>query len=404
MSDRPRLLFVSPRYLLPADSGGKIRTGQVLRGLKGGNFEITLAAPAPAGAAARDANELARMCDRFTSWPELERGPWFPYTRMRHILSSIPIPIATDISGPARRLIESELAQSPDVVVVDFVHAAVLMPRRVAVPSVLFTHNVEAEIFARHLEVARNPALRLIWRDQLAKMRRFEADALRRYDKVIAVSDRDQKQFRETYGVPSEVIATGVDLEYLNFVPEKASGAATEIVFTAAMDSFANIDGVQWFMDEVWPRIAAANPAARVTIAGRNPEPKLVRQAKELRLPWTFTGFVDDVRPHVHDAAVYIIPLRVGGGTRLKGYEAMALGRPVVSTTLGVEGLQLEPGRHYLAGDTPEDFATEVLRLLGDAPLRRQLASEARRFVEARFSFEGVAKSFEAICVGALRR
>jgi glycosyltransferase involved in cell wall biosynthesis len=402
VTGRPRLLFVSARYLLPPDSGGKIRTGQILRGLKGGRFEIVLASPAPPGAA-RDKDALAQLCDRFASWPEPARSPWFHYTRMRHIVSSLPIPIATDISAPARRLIQSELDLKPDLVVVDFVHAHILMPQRIPVPSVMFTHNVEAEIFARHHQVATNPIHRAIWRDQLGKMRRFEAKTLAGYGKVIAVSERDAKQFRESYGVAADVIATGVDLEFLHYAPEKEAGAAT-IVFTAAMDSFANIDGVQWFMDEVWPLIAARNPAVRFVVAGKNPDAKLVRQAKERALPFTFTGFVDDVRPYVHDAAVYVIPLRVGGGTRIKGYEAMALGRAVVSTTLGVEGLQLEPGKHYLAADTPQEFADAVLRLLEDAALRHKIAQDARGFVETRFSFEGVAKSFEAICAGALTR
>jgi glycosyltransferase involved in cell wall biosynthesis len=399
---RPSLLFISPRYLLPADSGGKIRTGQILRGLKGGHFEITLASPAPAHGAGNDAAPLAALCDRFTSWPETPRGRLFPYLRMRYLLSRRPISVATDVSASARRLIISELERRPDVVVVDFTHAGVLMPERLAIPSVLFTHNVEAEIFARHLDVAKNPIYRAIWRNQLEKMRRFEQEQLRAFDKVIAVSERDGLKFRDEYGVTAKVIATGVDLDFLHFeAPAAVNSLDANIVFTASMDSFANIDGVQWFMDSIWPIVASAMPRARVTIIGRNPDARLVRLAKERRLAWTFTGSVEDVRPYVHAGTVYIIPLRVGGGTRIKAYEAIALGRPVVSTTIGVEGLKLEASRHYLAADTPEAFAAAVMQLLQDAPLRVQLAQEARNFVEQHFSAQAVAKTFEAICRGA---
>ena len=397
MNDRPRLLFVSPRYLFPLDSGGKIRTTQILRGLKGGYFDITLASPAPP-AGADDASELTSVCDRFASWPETPRGPLFRYLRMRHLVSRLPIPVATDISPAARRLIGEELARHPDLVVADFTHTGVLLPERLAVPSVLFTHNVEAEIFARHLDVAQNPIYRAIWRNQLDKMRRFEAAQLRAFDTVIAVSERDSAQFRQQYGVAAKTIATGVDLDFLRFESPPPNNDDATIVFTASMDSFANIDGVQWFMDAVWPLVAAEEPRARVAIVGRNPDAKLVRSAREQGLPWHFTGSVEDVRPYVHDATVYVIPLRVGGGTRIKAYEAMALGRPVVSTTIGVEGLQLVPDRHYLAGDTPEAFAASVMQLLRDPALRARLAGAARDFVEQHFSARSVAKGFETIC------
>ncbi len=403
MTARPRLLFIAPRYLLPADSGGKIRTGQVLRGLKGGHFDLTLISPAPDGAAARDASELALMSDRFVGWPEAGRGPLYAYSRLRHLPSRLPIPVATDVSEAGRRLVAHELARRPDLVVVDFPHTAVLLPDVVAPPTVIFTHNVEAEIFARHEKVAGNSLRRAVWRDQFAKMRRFEREVLRRFDTVIAVSDRDRDYFRREYGVDAAVIPTGVDLEYFGYeAPDASATAEPIIVFTASMDSAANIDGMQWFMDAVWPLVAADIPGARVTVVGRNPDPKLVQAARERNLPWTFTGFVDDVRRFVHEAAVYVIPLRVGGGTRIKAYEAMALGRPVVSTLIGVEGLSLEPGRHYLLADSAEAFARSVLQLLRDGALRLRLAAESRRLVEQSFSAHRAAEVFEAICIKAL--
>lgn len=404
MTIRPKLLFLSPRYLLPADSGGKIRTGQVLRGLKGGYFELILVSPAPKDGPTRDARQLAAMCDRFACWRETKRGSLFRILRMRHLMSRLPIPVATDISSPALGRVAAELAAEPDLIVVDFAHAAALLPRCISTPSVLFTHNVEAEIFARHFEIAANPLARAIWRNQLTKMRRFEKMALRRFDAIVAVSDRDKMRFIAEYGVNAEVIGTGVDLDFFKFeAPEERAHPEPNIVFTASMDSYANIDAIQWFMDSVWPLVAAGSPSARVTVVGRSPDPKLVQQARDRRLPWVFTGSVEDVRPYVYQSTVYIIPLRVGGGTRIKAYEAIALGRPVVSTTVGVEGLQLEPGRHYFEADSACDFAASVLHLLRDGGLRVRLATQARAFVEKRFSSEGVAKAFEAICRNTLQ-
>src|SRR5262249_45096757 len=153
-----------------------------------------------------------------------------------------PIPVATDVSRAGRRLVARELARKPDLVVVDFPHTQALMPPHVGIPSVLFTHNVEAEIFRRHLAVANSPLWRAIWKNQLIKMECFEASTLRTFDAVIAVSEYDQRQFSEAYGVQSETIPTGVDLDAFQYrMPGAEACNGPNIVFTAAMDSFANI-------------------------------------------------------------------------------------------------------------------------------------------------------------------
>jgi glycosyltransferase involved in cell wall biosynthesis len=373
----------------------------VLKGLKDGRFHTTLMSPAPSRLPEGHKADLAQLCDEFLSWPEPHRGRLFPYTRLRHVVSSLPVPIATDRSVPARVAVKGALARA-DVVVVDFLHAAVLMPSRIEIPSVLFTHNVEAEIFTRHLEVSRDPVRRVLWRDQLRKMRRFEAKTLRRYDSVVAVSNRDRDYFRREYDVRASTIPTGVDLDYFAFQAPVMQAVPPAIAFTASMDSLANIDGVRWFMDEVWPLVVRAIPDAQMRVIGRNPDPALVAEAKRRGLAWQFTGYVDDVRPHLEGASVYVIPLRVGGGTRIKAYEAMAFGLPTVSTAVGVEGLNLEAGKHYLEGDTGEAFAAAVVNLLGDRMLRRRLAADARALVEHNFSARSVGVVFEAICIAAM--
>ncbi len=394
-----RLLFVSPRFLFPMDNGGKIRTVQIQRGMKGGPWEITLASPVPPEGTTRFAAEIAAVCDRFVSWPEPRRGRAFQVTRLRHLASRIPVPVATDRSRPGRQVVEAELTRhprQPDVAVFDFLHATVLAPADLAVPSVLFTHNVESEIFRRHVAVAAHPLKKALFRDQLRKMERFERNALRRFDTVVAVSERDAALFRESFGLArAEVIPTGVDVEFFSYAPPGDSGV---IAFTGSMDWLANIDGVDWFLEQVWDRVIREVPGARFRVIGRNPPAFLTGKARTRGLSWDFTGFVDDVRPHVRGCSAYVIPLRVGGGTRLKAFEAMAMGCPVVSTSVGVEGLPLEPDRHYLRADTAPAFAAALVRLLRDAGLREKLAREARRHVEESFSFLRVARAFETIC------
>jgi glycosyltransferase involved in cell wall biosynthesis len=139
-------------------------------------------------------------------------------------------------------------------------------------------------------------------------------------------------------------------------------------------------------------------------IAGRNPPPALVAEAAASGMNWRFTGSVADIRPHLHEGDISLIPLRVGSGTRLKAFEAIASGLPVVSTTLGVEGLGLTPGEHFLAADTDAEFADAILALLGGTPRRTAMAQAGRALLEARYSWAVIARQFEAICLEAAGR
>src|SRR5207237_8648610 len=191
-----RLLFVSPRFIFPSDSGGKIRTRDVLRGMKGGQFEITLASPEPPRGTAQCAAQLRDVCDRFAGWPEPVHDFSWSFRRHLSVVSTLPISVASDRSEAGRAVIAAELERQPDVVVADFPHASVLLPDKVGGARVLFTHNVEAEIFRRHAEVATSPVLRALWLSQARKMKAFEEDAARRYDGLVAVSERDADYFR----------------------------------------------------------------------------------------------------------------------------------------------------------------------------------------------------------------
>jgi len=401
MGDRPRLLLVSPRFLFPVDSGGKIRTTQVLRGLRGGIFRVTLASPAPRAAHRLFREDLEQVCDRFVYWPERSQGLVSRITRMRHALSALPISVASDRSVGGSRAVRSLLDRGQDVVVFDFPHSLVLAPRHLPCASVLFTHNVEAEIFERHAGVAADPLRRALWVDQHRKMTRFERAALQRCDRVIAVSPRDRTHFEKRYGARRvSCISTGVDLDFLSC---SEPGAGPHVIFTGSMDWLANVDAVEFFLEQVWPQVLTAVPGATMTVVGRAPPSALVEKARTLYSNWRFTGYVDDIRPHVRAAAVSVIPLRVGGGTRLKVFEAMALGCPVVSTAIGVEGLPLQDRKHYLLADSAPDFAAAIVDLLRNRERALGLSSEARRYVEANFSYQAVARQFEEICLQAWR-
>ncbi len=397
VTSKPRLVFISPRFLFPNDSGGKIRTTQILRGMKGGRFDITLVSPALPGVEDRFEEELESVADHFFYWPESEPKTWLDrILRYRHLLSRLPFPVATDRTKTGEVLINQLLEKKPDLVIFDFLHAAVFAPSRIYCHSLLFTHNVETEIFKRHAEVVSNPLMKMVWQSQYQKMHRFEMESIPLFDTVVAVSERDGDVFKKTSGKHrTEVISTGVDLDYFSYRPPNGE---PRVVFTGSMDWLANIDGIRYFMPEVWPLIERAAPNASMTVVGRNPPQSLIDQAQEKGFSWDFTGFVDDVRPHVWEAAAYIVPLRVGGGTRIKVFEAMAMGIPVVSTGLGVEGLSIEAGKHYMRAETAEEMAEAVVKLLSAPDLARQYAERARQYVEDHCSSCAVARQFEDIC------
>ena len=397
---KPRLLFVSPRFLFPMDQGGKIRTGNILRGLKGGAFDITLASPAPSDHA-RFAADIAAACDRFLPWPE--RAP----SRIRRVLalaSHLPVAAATDRSAAGSAVVRRALAEKPDVVVADFPHADVLMPSRIDAASVMFTHNVEAEIFERHAKRATG-IWRLVWGDQSRKMALLEHKSLARYNAVVAVSDRDRDVLAKRYRLPVvEAIDTGVDLDFFAMNPPDSDPGPDggTLIVTATMSWAANVEGIHFLLDEVFPLLLPKRPKLKAVIIGRNPPASLSEKIKERGLNVTLTGFVDDIRGYVRDANVYVIPLFVGSGTRIKAFEAMAMGRPVVSTTLGIEGLDVTDGENFLRADNAEEFSRAILALLDDASMRYRIAKAARTLMEDRFSWSRVARQFETICQRAL--
>ena len=389
---RPRLLFVSPRFLFPLDEGGKIRTVGVLRAMLGGAFDITLVSPAPPNVADFKA-ELRSVADRFVSWTPTKPGL---LDKGLGVLGSLPVSTVSDQSIAGRAVVQDQIAIRADVIVADFPHSNVLLPNKLAISSVMFTHNVEAEILERHAAVTKGWR-RLVWQREAQKMARFERAVLRKFSSVVAVSQKDAVALSERYGLSNvHRIDTGVDLDFYPFQEQRAR--ADVVVFSGAMDSRSNIDGIVFLLREVWPIVAAARPAVRVRIVGRNPPAALVAEAGVAFRTWRFTGFVEDIRPNLQAGDISVIPLRVGSGTRLKAFEAMAIGLPVVSTTLGVEGLGLEPGTHYLAADRADTFAQAIIRLVDDLAERKRLAETGRALLEARYSWAVIGRQFEEIC------
>jgi glycosyltransferase involved in cell wall biosynthesis len=282
-----------------------------------------------------------------------------------------------------------------DVCVADFLVAEPNVRSAAPTPTILFEHNVEYMIWKRLHEVERRPLRRALLAVEWRKMRRYEARACRRARLTIAVSDADRALLSAgAPGADIRSIPTGVDTVY--FHPNGTGEKPAALVFTGSMDWHPNEDAILHFIATTLPEVRRQVPDVTLAVVGRNPSGYLQKIGAAAGVQ--VTGTVADVRPHMADASVYIVPLRIGGGTRLKIFEALAMGKAVVSTTVGAEGLPIVPGEHYLRADTPADFARSVVALLGDADRRRALGQAGRRLVEARYSWGQIARLFEAYC------
>jgi glycosyltransferase involved in cell wall biosynthesis len=306
------------------------------------------------------------------------------------------------ISDDMKREIATRAGRA-DVLVCDFLMPSINVPLKAPCATVLFQHNVEALIWRRHYEVQANPLKRAYLRGQWRKSRAYEHAACRRFDQVIAVSAEDGEMMRREYGVTEVAdVPTGVDTDYF-----RPGGAArpepNHLIFTGSMDWLPNVDGIRYFTEQILPLIRRRIPHVRLTVVGRNPYPGLVNLSR--RDPGiTVSGRVDDVRPYMERASAYVAPLRIGGGTRLKIFEAMAMELPVISTTVGAEGLPVRHGSELLIADTPEEFTSSVVRLLTDDSLARRLGASGAAMVRNSCGWERVASRFAEICERTLSR
>jgi len=232
---------------------------------------------------------------------------------------------------------------------------------------------------------------------QWRRLRWYEAEICRRADCVIAVSEADAAALRSlVLDLRPTVVPNGVDVSaYDPRIPPAPGMGKNALVFTGKMDFRPNVDAVLWFAEEVLPRIRGQVPDARFWVVGQRPHPRLAALRKDPAI--TLTGYVEDTRPYIAGATVYVAPLRIGGGTRLKLLEAMAMERAVVSTRLGAEGYEVRDGRELLLADDAEAFAAAVVSLLRDPARRTTIGRAARRFVEDHYDWSVLAPRVEAL-------
>lgn len=396
-----RILWVKANKLLPLHSGGDIRSYHIAKYLASRHrlcffsyydgpldveYENSLSEHFP-GSFAISSGKIRSTPSQVLDYA-LRLGDSAPYAVSRFKSAAIQ-----------EKLDEWFRQQEFEVAVCDFLDAAVNFPALLSIPTVLFQHNVESEIWRRHADTESNPAKRRVYRVEFRKMLAYEKATVNRFPHVVAVSENDRRLMAAWVDASRiTVIPTGVDLA--QYRPrENSSGQLSHeepkplVVFIGAMDWEPNIDAVEFFCKEIWPLVKENFSQVRFRIVGRNPDRRVRHFASD---SIEVTGRVPAVIDHLREAAVVVVPLRIGGGTRLKIYEAMAAGKAVVSTTVGAEGLDVQHEKDILLADDPKAFAQAITMLLGDAELRKRYERAAAELA-LKYDWPSVGARFESV-------
>jgi sugar transferase (PEP-CTERM/EpsH1 system associated) len=405
-----KVLLLTPQTPFPPDQGAPIRNFSFVRYLgQDPRYELSLlsfARPGEDPVTSPALTELAKYCRQVKLVAHPPRR-----TRLARLRDSLlsPLPdLAKRLASPRFEAALANLLQTEtfDVIQCEGLEMAPFGLRQgqgLAARLVLDEHNAEYLLQRRIFEQdwqsgwKRRPAALYSWL-QARRLARYERAALGRFDRAIAVSEPDRAALAglgETQR-PIAVIPNGIDLS--EFSPENSQEEPASLVFTGTMDFRPNVDAVCWFAGEVWPLILAHEPEACFYIVGRRPAPAVA--ALQNRPGIEVTGTVPDARPYVRRSALYIVPMRMGGGVRFKVLDAMALGKAIVTTGMGADGIDLTAGQEAVVADTAQDFAGQVVALLNDPARRRTLAQQGRRFVEENFDWRKITPLLDDVLAG----
>lgn len=373
-----RLLYITTKSPLPTNDGHSLRTYNLLRSVAA-QHSVTLLSFVKFPVEYDYQSELKAICSsvELLSLPENYSKSKLLGSAAVNIFTSSPFVAHKYAAVNMRAAISRHLAQQDfDLVHLDMLPLGGYMDI-IDRPVLLNAHNVESALLKRKAESFKKGPAKWYFTGQAERLKRFEKMVVSKVNHVVACSDEDRTILKSI--VPSasvSVVPNGVDTNY--YQPSDSQRVDNKrIVFIGGMNWFPNKDAVVWFDDEIQDELLRLDSDVRLDVIGRNDGDIKLRHHNSIMMH----GFVDDVRTYLERAAVVIVPIRVGGGTRLKVLEAMSMGKAMVSTSIGVEGIRVEHDKNVLIADTPQDFAQAVNRLQNDTVLRERLGKAARELV-----------------------
>ena len=372
------ILFLAPRMPLPADTGGKIRTLNILK-------QLALESTVHLVCFSFEANDKDYLSDLQKLGIKVTFVPMLETTMFQRIywlfFHGMPISLIKYHTTAMEQALKSLLKNEKfDAIHVDHLHMAHYLNCFKRIPCMLDEHNVEYKILQRCAAVEKSLPKKIAYQDQSKKMNHFESEAAQKFSCVFTCSIDDRILLNKiTNGlVPIYVVPNGVDTDY--FQPDTNEVMEDALVFTGSMDWLPNDDGITYFCKEILPLIWERNEKIKLYVVGKSPSQSVKElAAKDNRV--IVTGRVDDVRPYIAKSKVFVVPLRVGGGTRLKILEAMAMGKAIVSTSIGAEGITYTQDENILLADSPEEFANKTVNVIADSPKIQTLGEKGRELV-----------------------
>lgn len=379
-----KILVVTPRLPYPPDTGGKSAVFNLIKSLSLVGHDISLLSLVEDTKKLAQASELGEYCRVI---PVVKNTR----TSLRKILLNLFSPLPYTLSkyyfpGMKRRFIDLLEETQFDIVQIDFLHMAFCaIPATNKIPVVLRAHNVESIIWER-LSKQRRGIMRLLLQHQWKKVRNYESRIVSRFDLCLVFTKHDERRLKLLNpAVKTAILPAGVDISY--FKPQAVQEKPNSLIFVGDLLWTPNVDGIWWFVQEVFPLIKKEIPEITLHIVGRGGE----RTLKKVRARGIdVTGYVRDVRPHIRSSSVYVVPLRAGGGIRIKVLEALAMRKAIVSTTVGCEGIDVESGRDIFIADSPEMFAEATIELLRNSALREELGRNGRRLIERKYTWDRI--------------
>ena len=402
MSDRKiRVLFLSPTVPFPLTDGGRIRVFNLLKQIATKN-DVTLLALETQPTDAEGVAELQQLGVQVHLVPNAPTLPRLSFgTLVKAFLKRQPITVARyDLPAYRQKFKELIATETFDLVHYEMFHTA-QFHTETNLPGVLSQQNVDSAIWRRLCGETSNPFYKLAyWTQQLA-FQRYERVLSPKFDAVTCTSDIDAAVFQQHCPEDAiEIIPNGVDVTH--YQPDFSTEVPAHLIYIGSMDWYPNEDAVGFFADEVLPRIQENVPEVRFSIVGGNPSARVQKLVE--REGVVVTGRVPEIKPYFAEATVFVVPLRIGSGTRLKILEALAMGKAIVSTSVGAEGLDLKDSEEIFIADEPSAFADAVTRLLTDVPLRRRIGENGRARVEQDYDWRSIGEKLHLLYTKILEK
>jgi glycosyltransferase involved in cell wall biosynthesis len=383
-----KILFFSTENPYPPNGGHHLRTFNVLE-ILARRHQIHFVGFAQDKREFQYIPEIKKFCETVDIYEVTKTGynTSFLLLACKNLLSKDPVIARRYFIQEAQRRIEQLFDQYPiDLVHMDMLALGLYKGILKNTPVILTNHNVESLRIYRWMKIEKNPFVKSFLLYQYLKLKAFEQSICPKFDRCIVVSDYDKNYLKGLCGIDNfVVIPNGVDTHY--FKPEAAEVKSNHLVWVGGMTGPYNSDAVDFFIQKIWPLVKDKVPAATIDFAGGGPTQTLRNKAFEDKSIQVL-GFVSDIRPIVQKASVFIAPIRVGSGTKIKVLNAMAQGKAVVATTVAAEGIDVTPEENILIADDPKEFTEKIVYLLGHEHVAKEMGTRARELIEKKYSWD----------------